>query len=509
MRRASVFAGLIASSSSLGSFLGTFTGTFMGSKPGAGGAGPQQPHAASPAAGCATSSRLQAWQTRVFAVTWLAYAGYYLTRKGLSIAKVELKQPEVMGLSTETLSLIDGGYLAAYAGGQFLWGILGDRVGTRAVVLVGMAGSIAVAVGMGLSGSALALGVLFALQGVCQSSGWAPLAKNIGEFFSRRVRGRVMGVWCSNFALGGMIAAVVAGLATSWGGVAVPIPEWLGGPWVLPEPWRMAFFVPAALLSVIWVVFWLLQANRPEDVGLPSPERDRGASESVIVAGETTADEPEGSWHTVLEVLSSPIVLLLAFVYLFVKPLRYLLMFWAPVYLNERLGTGTAESGILGSLFDLAGPLGIFAGGWASDRLCGARRFPVIASTLLLGGLALALLPLVPATRWSLGAMLFVIGGLVYIPDSLVSGAAAIDFGTRRGASTAAGVINGVGSLGAIVGGTLPGFVKQLTGSATTPWNSIFLTLAGGLVLAAVCVVPQWNRLPSPARVTPRAGTAA
>jgi sugar phosphate permease len=318
-----------------------------------------------------------------------------------------------------------------------------------------------------------------------------------------------MGVWCSNFALGGMLAAVVAGLATSWGGATVPLPEWLGGPRVLPEAWRMAFFVPAAMLVVIWLTFLCLQANRPEDVGLPSPERDRGEPEAVVVAGETPADEPESSWHTVLEVVRSPVVLLLAFVYLFVKPLRYLLMFWAPVYLNERLGTGTAESGILGSLFDLAGPLGIFAGGWVSDRLCGARRFPVIASTLVLGGLALAMLPLVPATRWSLGAMLFLIGGLVYIPDSLVSGAAAIDFGTRRGAGTAAGVINGVGSLGAIVGGTLPGFVKQLTGSETTPWNGIFLTLAGGLVLAAVCVLPQWNRLPPTARVTPRVGTAA
>jgi len=460
-------------------------------------------------AGPTTSGRLLSWQVQIFAVTWLAYAGYYLTRKGLSIAKVELKKPEVMGLSTETLSLVDGGYLAAYAGGQFLWGILGDRVGTRAVVLAGMAGSVAVAIGMGLSSSALALGLLFALQGICQSSGWAPLAKNIGEFFSRSVRGRVMGVWCSNFALGGMIAAVVAGLATSWGGVLVPLPEWLGGPRMLPEAWRMAFFVPAALLAMIWLAVLLFQANRPEDVGLPSPERARGEPESVIVAGEATADEPEGSWHTVLEVVTSPVVLLLAFVYLFVKPLRYLLMFWAPVYLNERLATGTAESGILGGLFDLAGPLGIFAGGWASDRLFGSRRFPVIASTLLLGGLALALLPLVPATRWSLGAMLFLIGGLVYIPDSLVSGAAAIDFGTRRGAGTAAGVINGVGSLGAIVGGTLPGFVKQLTGSETTPWNGIFLTLAGGLVLAAVCVIPQWNRLPPTARVTPRAGTAA
>lgn len=447
--------------------------------------------------------RLFRWQLRIFAVTWLAYAGFYLTRKGLSIAKVELRKPEVMGLSTETLSLIDGGYLVAYAVGQFLWGILGDRFGSRAVVLAGMAASIAVAVAMGLSSGGVALGVLFAVQGICQSSGWAPLTKNIGEFFSRSVRGRVMGLWCSNFALGGMIAAVVAGLATSWGGVGLSLPEWLGGPRVLPEAWRMAFFVPAALLAGVWVIVLLFQANRPEDVGLEPPERYRNEVEGVIVEGESLAQEPEGSWHTVLEVVSSPVVLLLAFVYLFVKPLRYLLMFWSPVYLNERLATGTAESGILGSIFDLAGPLGIFAGGWVSDRIFGSRRFPVITTTLVAGSLALVALPFVPATRWSLGGMLFVIGMLVYIPDSLVSGAAAIDFGTRRGAGTAAGIINGVGSLGAIVGGTLPGLTKQLSGSDATPWNMIFFALAAGLLLAAASVAPQWNRLPPAARQPP------
>jgi sugar phosphate permease len=99
--------------------------------------------------------------------------------------------------------------------------------------------------------------------------------------------------------------------------------------------------------------------------------------------------------------------------------------------------------------------------------------------------------------------MLFVIGMLVYIPDSLVSGAAAIDFGTRRGAGTAAGIINGVGSLGAIVGGTLPGLTKQLSGSDVTPWNMIFFVLAAGLLLAAASVAPQWNRLPPAARQHP------
>jgi len=445
---------------------------------------------------------MRSWQIRIFIITWLGYAGFYLTRKAFSVAKNELKKPEVMGLSTETLSIIDGGYLTAYACGQFFWGMLGDRLGTRAVVLTGMAVSIAVAVGMGLSAGPLALGVLFTAQGLCQSSGWAPLTKNIGEFFTRGVRGRVMGLWCTNFAVGGMIAAVLAGLATRWGHVEVPLPAWLaaGGSLTLPDPWRMAFFVPAAVLGCIWLLFVVLQANRPEDVGLPAAEAFTGEPEAVIDEGETPADEPEGSWHTISEVFRSPMVLLMAFVYLFIKPLRYLLMFWGPVYLNERLGTGTAESGILGSLFDLAGPIGIFAGGFATDILFNTRRMPMIAMTLAAGGLALALLPFVPATRLSLGLMLFVIGMLVYIPDSLASGVVAIDFGTKRGASTAAGLINGCGSIGAIVGGTLPGFVKQISGSDATPWNAIFLTLAGGLVVASLLVAPQWNRLPPAGR---------
>jgi len=434
---------------------------------------------ASAAATAELPARIRSWQVRTFAVTWLAYAGFYLTRKGFSVAKVEMRKPEVLGLSTEWLSAIDGTYLVAYVIGQFVWGVLGDRLGTRRVVLTGMAASIAVAIAMGSSSLPATLLTLYGVQGLCQSSGWAPLTKNMGEFFPRSVRGRVMGLWCSNFALGGMIAGIVAGLAAEQGG------------------WRMAFFVPAGLLAVVWLMFFSFQANRPEDVGLPAAEGTGSELEDVVGVGESSRDEPAGSWRTVVEVATSPMVLLLAAVYLLVKPLRYLLMFWAPVYLNERLGTGVAESGILGSLFDLAGPIGIFAGGWASDRIFQARRVPVMVLTLAAGAVALLLLPLVPSTRLTVGAMLFAIGLLVYIPDSLVSGAAAIDFGTRRGASTAVGLINGCGSLGGLVGGTLPGTLTWYLGSSGTPWNTMFALMAGGLLVAAVLLAPQWSRVPA------------
>jgi sugar phosphate permease len=83
---------------------------------------------------------------------------------------------------------------------------------------------------------------------------------------------------------------------------------------------------------------------------------------------------------------------------------------------------------------------------------------------------------------------------LTYAPDSLISGTAAVDFGTKKGASTASGLINGAGSVGAIVGGTLPGLVQKQWG-----WHGVFGCLAAAVLVAALLLFPKWNALPQPA----------
>ena len=402
-------------------------------------------------------------------MTWLAYAGFYLTRKAFSVAKVELKKPEVLGLTTGQMSWMDSAYSLAYALGQFFWGTLGDRAGTRAVILLGMAGSVAVALLMGWSGTVTALTVLLALQGWFQSSGWAPLAKNLGEFFSRRERGGVMGFWCTNYAFGGFIASAVAGYAAQWFG------------------WRWAFFVPAGALAVIWLIFFLLQRNRPEDAGLPSIE----TFHDEAVAASRTSRQAFG------EVLRNRMVWLLAGVYMLIKPTRYLILFWAPVFVNARLGTGTAASGVLGSMFDLAGPLGTLAGGVISDRLFASKRMPASILALFLLAACMIAFPHLPASRAAVCCGLFLIGFLVYIPDSLVSGTAAIDFGGKRGASTASGLVNGFGSLGQIVGVSMPGWIGAFLAHGADIWSPIFTCLGIALAAAGVILLPQWNRVPA------------
>lgn len=428
-------------------------------------------------------ARYSHWRWRIFGVTWLAYAGFYLTRKSFAVAKVDLKDPEVMGLGKAELAWMDGGYLALYAAGQFAWGMCGDRYGTRRVVLAGMMGSVLVGALMGTSSVVTLMGVLLCLQGVCQSTGWAPLSKNIANFFSQRERGRVMGFWATNYAVGGVVGSALAGYAIDWGG-----------------NWRYAFYVPAAVLLGIWALFFLLQRNRPQDVGLPPIDDYHREAPSTLVDGDAA---PEGSWRLIKQVMTDRMVMLLAGVYFFTKPTRYLILLWSPLYVNERIGAGAAESGILGSMFELAGPIGVLLGGFASDKLFGSRRMPPSIISLFAVAAVLFVFNDLPATRMTLGAGFFLLGFLLYIPDSLVSATAAIDFGTRRGAATASGMINGFGSVGAIIGGVLPGVLEELMGEGVDVWAYVFPALAASLVLAGLLLLPKWNALPTTSENAP------
>lgn len=414
------------------------------------------------------------WRWQIFAITWLAYVGFYLTRKSFAVAKVEMGQASGLGLSLDAMAWIDGAFLTVYALGQFFAGVCGDRLGTRTVVLTGMLGSVLAAVAMGLSSSAWLLAVCFGFQGLCQATGWAPLSKNIGCFFSQRERGTIMGLWSTNYALGGFLASLFAGYFGNLYG------------------WRWAFLAPAFALLGIWLLFLLFQRNKPEDVGLSSIEQYHGEPEAVLDAAETPAEETEGSWRVVWETLTRPMVLLLAATYFFLKPTRYAILFWAPKYLSEKLGTDMLESGALSALFELGGPLSVLAAGVVSDRLFGSRRNPISVICLVLLALLLLQLDDLPATRWMLGGSLFCLGLLLYAPDSLVSGTAAVDFGTKKGASTAAGLVNGCGSVGGIVGGTVPGLLHGWLG-----WSGLFQCLALSLLIAACLLLPKWNALPA------------
>jgi len=423
---------------------------------------------------------------KAFGISWLAYAGFYLTRASFSVAKIGIADDPNVNITVEQMGIIDGLYLIGYAVGQFIWGVLGDKLGTRKIVLGGLTASIIAGFAMGVSSVMLAFGVFALIQGLSQSTGWAPLAKTITKWFSLKERGIVMGWWATNYTIGGLIGAPIAGLAAAYF-----------------LDWRYAFFIPALILLGILILFYFIQKNKPEDVGLPPIEEYHKEKDSVegkekIVEADHVEDSSgkspeEGSWQMTLEVIKNPMVLLLGAMYFFLKPTRYAILFWGPLFVSDTLGTGMVESAFVNAAFFLAGPLSVLAGGYASDKLFGSRRMPYAAiSMMILAVLLFFFNDLASMHSMTVSAgILFLAGFLVYGPDSLVSATAAVDFGTSKGASTASGIINGMGSIGAIVGGTIPGFFK-----ATWGWDGVFIALAASVFIAGLLMIYKWNALP-------------
>jgi OPA family sugar phosphate sensor protein UhpC-like MFS transporter len=206
----------------------------------------------------------------------------------------------------------------------------------------------------------------------------------------------------------------------------------------------------------------------------------------------TSPGKEDEAWQVILGVLRNPIVLLLGATYFCLKPARYAILFWGPKYIHDKLGTGMAASGFLSTMFELAGPFSVVLTGVVSDKIFGSRRMPVAAICLGLLAIVLFALDRLPANGWMLGGCLFLIGMLTYGPDSLISATASLDFGTKKGASTATGLVNGTGSIGAIVGGTLPGFMYEKWG-----WQGVFTALAAAVLGAALLLASRWNALPA------------
>ena len=135
-----------------------------------------------------------------------------------------------------------------------------------------------------------------------------------------------------------------------------------------------------------------------------------------------------------------------------------------------------------------------------SDRLFQSKRMPVCVLALFCLAVLMIVFPFLPVSRLGMGIGMFAMGFLIFIPDSLISGTAAIDFGTKKGASTANGVITGVGSIGQTIGVTLPGSVESLLGKGHDIWPSIFIGLGISLAVAGLLLATQWNRVPANSR---------
>ncbi|MDX9721849.1 MAG: MFS transporter [Myxococcota bacterium] len=406
---------------------------------------------------------LRHWQLRIFAATWLAYAGYYFGRKAFYVVKADFG--EALELTTTQLGHIGTAYLIGYMLGQFSSAYLGRRLGPKLLLLVGIALSVGCNVAFGVFNGFWTLILFFSVNGMAQGTGWPGCIGSLAFWFKRKQRGSVLGVWSTCYQLGSLAAASLAAFLLGAAG------------------WRWSYFGGAVVLLLAWFAVLLLHPNRPQDVG----QQNQDDEEENAGAGDA---KPSSSLGWTRDVVVT--VLVMGAIYFCIKFLRYALWSWVPFFLQANFSLEGDEAGYLSTVFDVAGFLGVIVAGFLSDRLFGGRR--ALLSLLMVMAMCAAF-----GIMYGFGAQSLLIftlamglaGFMLFGPDSLISGTGAIDVGSAKGALVAAGVINGMGSIGPVVQEQVIGWMYELGGQALGP--ILVLLFAMSMLCCVLMAVLYWR----------------
>jgi sugar phosphate permease len=317
--------------------------------------------------------------------------------------------------------------------------------------------SAALCFGFGASRTALAMGIFFALNGLAQSTGWPGTLRAMAEWTTPTNRRRVMAWWCTCYQFGGLFATALAAALLRYG-------------------WQWAFFAPALVMAAVGVVVYVFLEPGPI-----APDAQREPPSPAALAERRAA---------IGAALRSPLLYSYGTSYFAIKLIRYSLLFWLPYYLTDQLSYPPDRAGYLSIAFEVGGIAGVVAIGLVASRWKHVSRAVLAAATLIVLAISLVTYSSIAALGVvANGLGLAFIGFCLFGPDSLVSGAAAQDAGGPHAAATATGLVNGVGSVGAVLQGVLNAWVSRVYG-----WQAVFYVFVGFALVSALALIPAFRR---------------
>ncbi len=410
----------------------------------------------------------------------LTYATLYMGRYNFNVAKGDIGK--AFHLDKGAMGIIATAGFWIYAIAVLVNGPLADRFGGRRAILFGAAGSIVMnlIIGgifwrfghewpVGLIGG---MSTLYALNMYFQSFGALSVVKVNASWFHVRERGVLGGLFGSMISLGYALAMGVGGWLLAAG----------KGSFVL------VYIVPAAAMSVMFLVDLLLVRDKPSHAG--HDDFDTGDEKTEHEHADPTR-EP-GFFEVTKHVFAHPVLrrlILAEFCTGFVRQglLLYYTEFLVEVHHLEK-GKGLFQLASWG--ITAGGIIGALTCGFVSDFFFQSRRAPV--AFIFYVGQIISLLVLGFAPTSTMAA--FMVGfSCIWIfgVHGLLSGTASMDFGGRRAAATAAGLLDGVQYVGAgLTGFGLGWLLDKYHWAVWTP-SLVPFSAVGALVMLTL-----WNARP-------------
>ena len=302
-----------------------------------------------------SEAAMAVFQRSVFLITFVNYGMAHFSRKCYTTVKTDLV---ASGVDVSILSSMDTAFMLSYALGTFVSGRLGDMFPQNAIL------------GLGLFGSTLCLGAIQWLEyidimasnhglgaalfvtvqlvhGAFQSTGVPVNTSVMGNWFPKKGRGLIFGLWTCHQFIGDIIAALATATIVHAG-----------------MPWQWALLLPGILSAVVGVINFTSLKNSPADAGLVT---ETAAESKAGGASATPAAAPIGF----VRALMIPGVISYSIAFGFLKFVNYAMFFWLPFFLSLHFDTQSAN--VIAALYSVGMMPGGVIVGWVSD-LFGGRR---------------------------------------------------------------------------------------------------------------------------------------
>jgi DHA2 family multidrug resistance protein-like MFS transporter len=210
----------------------------------------------------------QATMEGVFPQRWKALAvlviGLIVVIIDNTIMNVALKTiQEDLGASQNDLIWAINAYSLAFAALLFTWGVLGDRLGRKKILLIGLALFGFASALCAFASSPGELIAFRALMGIGGASVMPISLSIITVIFPPQERGKAIGIWAAT--VGGAVA-----LGPVLGGVLLAHPNWFN--WLTGNDWGSVFFinVPIVIVGLIGIA-WLVPETKNPNPGRLDP----------------------------------------------------------------------------------------------------------------------------------------------------------------------------------------------------------------------------------------------
>lgn len=367
----------------------------------------------------------------------------YIDRGAIAIASPELK-PE-LGLTNTQYGYAVSAFFWTYVPLQLFIGWACDRWCVYRMIAAGIGLWALSTLAMGLVGGLASLILLRILLGVGESITFPGASKVIARHVAPENRGTANSVVAAGIALGPVVGTFAGGLMVASYG------------------WR-TMFVVFGLITILWILPWLLSARRVPTYGAPH------ASERVDF----------------LRIARSRAVWAMGIGHFGATYPLYFIIIWVPLFLTKSRGFSITDMTYLATLGFVAQAVSAVAQGRLSDGMvrsgwneAAVRRGLMIGGNVLMAATVVALMLARSPLETGLCLVVF---GAASATGGVNLYAIAQMFAGPRAAGSFIGIQNGVGNVPGIVMPIITGLIIDWTGL----YDNAFLLTAAVCILSAL-----------------------